>query len=145
MFLGKHHSTIDKQSRMHIPSTARNFFSGSVYITQGFERNLWVLSQNAFEEIYKKITALNLTDPLARKLLRIILGGAAILDIGANEEIVIPEHLRQFAQLESEVVIIGQGDYFEVWAPEIWTQQETDLQNADLNIDRFMTLNLFNN
>jgi MraZ protein len=145
MFLGKHYSTINNQSRIQIPLTAREAVSGSVFITQGFDRNLWVLSRNAFEEIYKKIVALNLTDPLARTLLRMILGGADASEISADGELVIPDHLRQFAQLETEAVIIGQGDYFEIWAPEFWRQQEINLQNVELNVDRFMTLNLSNN
>jgi MraZ protein len=145
MFLGKHYSTINNQSRMQIPAAAVKVVSGSVYITQGFDRNLWVLSQDAFEEIYKKITSLNLTDPLARTLLRMILGGAAASEIDESGELTIPDHLRQFAQLETEVIIIGQGDYFEVWAPEFWNQQEDNLQNVDLNTDRFMTLNLSSN
>jgi MraZ protein len=142
MFLGKYHSTIDHQNRLHIPSGISSAISGNVILTQGFDQNLWVLGQEAFEEVYRKITSLNLADPLARALMRMVLGGASSLDLGQTGEILIPDALRKFALLEDEAIIVGQGDYFEIWSPKVWDQQEAYLQDVSVSADRFAVLDL---
>ncbi len=55
-----------------------------MYITQGFDRNLQVLTAGAFQEIYRKVISLNIADPLARLLLRLILGTATELGMDNN-------------------------------------------------------------
>ena len=74
MFLGKHHCTFDTQSRLLLPSAVRGQLSGDLYITQGFDRNLLFLTTSAVEEIYERVKSLSIADPLARLLLRMILG-----------------------------------------------------------------------
>jgi len=56
--------------------------------------------------------------------------------------VVLPGPLREFANLAGEAVLIGLGDYFEVWAPALWSQQEANLQDAEANGMRFATLDL---
>jgi len=51
--------------------------------------------------------------------------------------ILIPQFLRQAAGLNGEAVVVGVGDYFEIWSPEHWTEQTARLQDADSNADLF--------
>jgi MraZ protein len=86
--------------------------------------------------------ALNLTDPTARLLRRIILGNAQqIVPDGAGRMLISP-NLREYADLKGEVVFVGQGDYFEIWSPELWQKQEELVQDAETNAQRFATLDL---
>ena len=140
LFLGKHASTLDKKGRFPAPSIFQGQLSRGAYIIQGFDRNLLVLTPNAFGEIYRKISAQNLADPLARLLLRMILGTAHELDLDKNGYITLPKELKKFARVGRDVLLVGQGDYFEVWQPDLWERQEVQIRDAATNSSRFATL-----
>lgn len=140
MFLGKFSRTLDPTSSFALPPTFAGLLSGGAYLTQGFDRNLQVLTNAAFHEIYRTVMSLNTTNPLARLLLRLVLGSAQELRVDANGQFTIPEELKQFANLQNDIFLIGQGEYFEIWAPELWGLQEAQLRDAETNASRFSAL-----
>lgn len=140
MLLGKFSRTLNKQNRIAVPPQFRAELAGGAYITQGFDRNLQVLSASAFKEIYARARALNVADPLARMLLRLILGNAHELETDEHDSLQIPDELRDYARLEQDVLLVGQGDYFEIWSPEFWASQEAELRDAETNARRFASL-----
>ena len=111
--------------------------SGGVYLTQGFDQNLLILTSETFQEIYQRISSLNITDPLARLLLRMFLGAASYIEVKDSETISIPQNLVDYASLRSKVVLVGQGEYLEIWSPSHWAEQEAQIQDAQANAGRF--------
>ena len=142
MFIGKYASMLDSNNRLSVPSAFSDKVLDGVYMTQGFDRNLLVLTTDAFEEIYRRVKSLNIADPLARLLLRMILSTADRVETDKDGFITIPVELIQFANLDKEVLFIGQGDYFELWSPGLWRKQEAQLNDADTNATRFSTLTI---
>ena len=142
LFIGQYHHSFDDGNRLTLPAHFRELLSGGGFITQGFDRNLWVLTAAAFQEVYQRVMKMNLADPLARLLLRMVLGNASHLEMDQSGRILIPQNLQQFANLNSEAVLVGQGDYFEVWAPALWQKQEAQLQDAEANVGRFAELDV---
>ncbi len=142
MFLGKYICTLDKQNRLLLPSLFRDQLSGEVYITQGFDRNLMFLTNSAFQDIYEGVRALNIANPLARLLFRMILGTAFESKANEKGQIEIPEGLQKFAALGGQVLLIGQGNYFEIWSPDLWQKQEEQLADAETNASRFSELTI---
>jgi MraZ protein len=110
-------------------------------MTQGFDQNVQVLTADAFRQLYQQAASLNTADPLARLMLRLFLGSAIELRAG-KPALAIPDNLRAYAGLEGNVLLIGQGDYFEIWSPEHWREQETQLQDVAANSSRFAALEL---
>ena len=142
MFLGQYIHSFDEKSRLTVPAKYRELLADGAFVVQGLDRNLMVLTPAAFEIIYQRIMALNLTDPSARLLRRIILGNASQLEVDKSGRILLPQNLREFAELKTEAVLVGQGDYFEIWTPALWKQQVTQVQDAEANAQRFATLDL---
>jgi len=142
MFLGQHHHSFDTDGRLAVPPSFRESLSGGAYITQGFDRDLLVLSVETFRAVVRRFSELNITDPLARLLLRMILGNASELEMDEGGRILIPSKLRDFAGLKDEAVLVGQGEYLEVWAPASWKEQELQLQDAQANAGRFASLEM---
>lgn len=99
-----------------------------------------MLTTDAFQEIYRRIVSLNIADPLARLLLRLVLGTAYELKADGDGQIAIPNDLKEFANLHEDILLIGQGDYFEIWAPDLWNKQEVQLRDAETNSSRFSIL-----
>ena len=142
MFLGQYHHSFDEKNRLTVPSRFREPIAGGAFVVQGLDPNLMVLTPEAFEIIYQRIMAMNLTDPVARLLRRIILGNASQLDVDSAGRILLPQNLREFAGLQGEAVLVGQGDYFEIWSPDRWQEQQVQVNDAETNAQRFAALDL---
>ena len=142
MFLGQFVHSFDDKNRLTVPAKFREPLAGGAFVIQGLDKNLMVLTVQAFETVYQRVMAMNLMDPAARALRRLILGNAAQLELDSAGRILIPQDLRELGSLENEAILVGQGDYFEVWAPANWKEQETQLQGAADNSQRFSTLDV---
>jgi MraZ protein len=125
-----------------LPANWRKMISGGVYLTQGFDQNLLVLTEGTFKGLYQQITSLNIADPLARLFSRMFLGKAVFLDLDKNGVFVIPSSLMDYANLNGELVLVGQGEYLEVWSPEQWDQQQGQINDAQANSQRFSTFTI---
>lgn len=142
MFLGKYSRTMDAKGRLALPALFQDDLRDGAFMTQGLDRNLQVLTTNAFQQVCRRMSSLNLTDPLARLLLRIFLGTAVEVPGVKLTTVQIPDALQQFANLQHDVVLVGQGDYFEIWATDLWNQQEAQLADAEANSARFSALTI---
>jgi MraZ protein len=142
MFLGQFQHSLDDKGRLTIPARFRELLEGGAFITHGFDRCLMVLTTAYFEQVYERINAMNLTDPSARLLRRMILANAYPVETDKVGRILVPQNLRQLINLESEAIVTGQGNYFEIWTPVLWNQQMTQFQDTDANNQRFAALDL---
>jgi MraZ protein len=142
MFLGQHELPLNNERQVAIPAAFHEMLAGGAYITRGFEQNLLIMNEKVFQEIYKRVVSLNLADPRARLLLRLILGNASRLEMDAAGHAVIPENLRSVTGLEKDITLVGMGDYIEVWSPANWNQQSAALLDIAANSARFAELDL---
>jgi len=142
MFLGRYHHNLDKKGRLTIPVRFREALQEGAYLVQGFDRNLMVLTPPVFERIYHRVNALSMTDPVARQLKRLIFSAASPVEVDGAGRILIPPYLREAVALNGEAVVVGVGDYFEIWPPQDWQQQMNLLQDAEANARRFAALDL---
>ncbi len=142
MFLGHTISQLKRSNHLSLPVHWRNMISGGIYITQGFDRNLLILTEETFQEIYRRITALNIADPLVRLLSRMIIGEASFLQMDEQGNISLPKGLMEYADLTRDIVVVGQGNYLEVWSPEQWRQQLSQINDAQANQQRFSALTI---
>ena len=137
MFFGKCTLPLSEKSQLTLPSNYRAAMSNTVYITQGFDRNLFLLPQPAFNAICSHVKETSISDPLARLLSRLFLGGAAEVAIDDLGQIELPSSLCEYAALGREIIIVGQGEYSEIWSPALWQKQMDSLNDFDANTHRF--------
>jgi MraZ protein len=142
MFLGQFQHTLDEKGRLMIPARYRELLAAGAFITQGFDRCLMVMTDAYFAQVYDRINAMNLADPTARLLRRLILSNAYPAEVDKVGRILVPGNLRQVIALNGEAIVAGQGDYFEVWNPVDWNAQMDQLQDIETNNQRFATLDL---
>jgi MraZ protein len=142
MFFGQYDHTIDEKGRLIIPARYREQLEAGAYITRGFDQNLIVLTASHFEQIYQRVNQMSITDLSARQLRRLMFSNADLLQFDKSGRILIPQFLRDTARLVTNVVVVGVGDYFEVWSAEEWAKQSEQLNDAETNAQRFSALNL---
>ena len=145
MFLGQFQHNLDDKGRLMIPARFRELLEGGAYITQGFDKCLMVMTEAYFKQVYERIEAMNLADPAARLLRRLILSNAYAVEVDKVGRILLPQNLRAFLQVDGDAIVAGQGEYFEVWTPAEWKTQMDNLQDVEANEQRFSTLDLSNN
>ena len=142
MFLGQFQHNLDEKGRLMIPARYRELLATGAFITQGFDKCLMVMTDAYFAQVYDRINSMNLADPTARLLRRLILSNAYPVEVDKVGRILVPGNLRQVIALNGEAIVAGQGDYFEVWNPADWNAQMDQLQDIETNNQRFATLDL---
>lgn len=142
MFFGQYDHTIDEKGRLIIPARYREQLEAGAYITNGFDQNLIVLTASHFETLYQRIIQMSITDLSARQLRRHMFANAALLQFDKTGRILIPQFLRNLAKLDTNVTVVGTGEFFEVWPAERWAKESEQLNDVETNAQRFSALNL---
>ena len=124
MFRGLHRLSLDNKGRLSIPAVYRQRLleasDGRMVLTVDRDRCLLLYPLNTWEDIERKLIQLSSTHKRARALKRLLLGHAEECCLDAGGRILLPEPLREFASLEKRVVLLGQGNKFEIWNDESW-------------------------
>lgn len=137
MFVGQYRHSMDAKGRLIIPARYRELLDGGGYITSGFDGNLLVFTRSEFETISQHIFQNSLTDSNARLLMRKFFSSSEMIGADKIGRILIPQHLRQAASLNGEVVIAGNGMHFEIWDAQRWEVHEAKMMDDESNIQRF--------
>lgn len=120
MLSGEYSHNLDAKGRVIMPSKLREELGENFYVTKGFEGCLAVYSQEEFEKLGAAIQALPGNMREARRLQRVIITGAHLCEADKQGRFVIPPTLREFASLEKELVIVGNGNHAEIWDNAKW-------------------------
>ena len=145
MFLGQYQHSLDAEGRLIVPSRFREELAEGGFVTRGFDRCLMVMTMSYFELVYQRINAMNLADPATRELRRLFFANAYSITPDKVGRINLATNLREFAKIENETIVAGQGEYFEIWHPALWEEEMTSLENAEANLEKFSALDLSGN
>ena len=118
--MGEYNHTIDAKGRLIIPSKYREALGNEFVVTKGLDGCLFVYDNAEWTAFEEKLKALPLTNKDARRFVRFFLAGAALAEVDKQGRILIPGTLREFAELEKEVVLVGVGSRVEIWSKERW-------------------------
>lgn len=130
MFRGITQLSLDVKGRIAIPAKYRGELvaqcSGRLVVTADPSRCLLIYPQPAWEPIERKLSALPSFNSKTRKLQRLLIGSASDTEMDNAGRILIPPPLRSFASLSREVVLVGQGEKFELWDEQQWNLEIED-------------------
>jgi MraZ protein len=142
MFLGQYQHSLDDKGRLTIPAAFRASLAEGAFISQGYDRNLMVMTTAYFQQVYAGVNAMSVTDATARLLRRMIFSTAYQVEVDKAGRVLVPQNLREFLGMDGEAMVVGQGEYFEVWTPGEWQRQTKSMQDVDTDPQRFQALNL---
>jgi len=113
-----------------MPSRYRDQLSeqsdGKLIVTVDRDHCLLLYPLPEWEEIERKLVRLPSLNKQARRMQRLLIGHATDCDLDNNGRILLPPPLREFAGLEKRIVLIGQGNKFEIWDEDSWTTKRDD-------------------
>ena len=128
MFRGSNSATLDGKGRMALPTRTRETLSGlsenKVVVTIDMrEPCLLLYPLSDWEGVQGKLESLSNINPQARLLQRLLIGHATDLQLDGAGRLLLPSMLRDFAQLEKKLVLVGQGNKIEIWSEQNWQQR----------------------
>lgn len=135
MFRGATNLSMDVKGRLAVPAKHRDALliqsAGNVVLTAHPHGCLLLYPQPAWEPIQAKMMALSSFDNQSSSLQRLLVGYAEDITVDAAGRLLISPTLREFAGLEKEVMLIGQGSHFEMWNMQAWHKQLKNLMSGD--------------
>lgn len=134
MFYNQYNHSLDPKGRVIVPVKYREELGSEFVITQGFDHSLYVFPMEAWEAFSAKIMSLSLANKNARKLIRHFISGAVDCQVDKQGRVLIPQHLREFADIVDEVTIAGAGNKLEITATDAWNDFREEL-DADAVAD----------
>lgn len=128
MFKGLTILNLDAKGRMAIPTKYRDGLhssaEGQLVVTLGInDPCLSIFTASEWEEIERKLVRLPSLDKKASRLKHLLLGHASEVDLDSHGRILLPPALRELVKLEKRVVLLGQGNKFEVWDETTWNER----------------------
>lgn len=120
MFLGTHEPRLDDKGRLVLPAKFRDGFSTDVVLTKGQDLSIvmWPLSE--FQLYAQKIREASRNDARVRSYLRVFFSSAFDEQIDKQGRITLPATLRDYAQLDRDVIVVGADTTVEIWDPKLW-------------------------
>ena len=118
MFMGEYNHTIDAKGRLIVPSKFRETLGDTFVVTRGLDGCLFVYDNEEWGIFEEKLKSLPITNKEARQFVRFFLAGAAEVEVDKQGRILVPNVLREFAELNKDVVLIGVASRIEIWSKE---------------------------
>lgn len=125
MFRGINAVNLDAKGRLAVPARYRQSLEtmaqGHLVVTIDTEDPCLLLYPlPVWEEIERRVQALPALNPAVRRVQRLLIGHATEVEIDGNGRILLPSELREYAQLDKKVTLIGLANKFELWSDSMW-------------------------
>ena len=126
MYRGVNNVTLDAKGRLSVPTRYRAQLLAScdaqmVMTVDHLERSLLLYPLPVWEDIERKLIKLPSLNKQSKRLQRLLIGHATECELDGQGRVLVAPPLRQFADLDKKVVMIGQGNKFEIWSEQSWT------------------------
>lgn len=132
MFMSEYNHTIDAKGRLIIPSKFREILGEEFVVSKGMDGCLFVYANDDWNAFEQKLTSLPLINKEARKFARFFLAGAAQVELDKQGRILLPASLREFAELDKDVVLVGVGSRIEIWNKDKYENMGEDMDMDDI-------------
>jgi MraZ protein len=131
MFQGATSLSLDAKGRMAIPARHRDALGkaadGRLVLTAHPHRCLLLYPAPDWEPIRAKILAAPSLEAQSAKLRRLLVGFAVDMEMDSAGRVLVTPELRDYARLEKDVWLVGQGSHFELWSDAGWKKEQEEI------------------
>ena len=132
MLIGEYEHSLDAKGRLIMPAKLREDIGEKFIITKGLDGCLFAFSLEEWKNFEQKLRALPISNKDARAFSRFFFAGAIDCEIDKQGRFLISSNLREFAELEKEVIIIGMDSRIEIWSKEKWQATDDDISADEI-------------
>ena len=126
MFYGEYLHSIDRKGRLILPAKFREVskanFIEKFFVTRGLDKCLFMFSEEEWRVQEAKFKAISFTKQQARTFNRLYFSGAVEVIADRQGRILLPQYLKDFAEIKKDVLIVGVSNRIEIWAKDKWQE-----------------------
>jgi MraZ protein len=132
MLIGQYTHSIDNKKRLSLPVKFRKILSDKVIMTRGLDSCVFLYTLGEWEKIAEKMASSSVGSRESRDMNRFFLSGAVEVDVDSSGRVLVPDYLKEFAKLDSKVVLAGLYSRIEIWDETQWEKKQKEVsKNAD--------------
>jgi MraZ protein len=129
MLIGEYTHTIDEKNRVSLPSKFRSLMGKKIVITPGLDQCLFAFAPKEWERIAGKLSEnSSMLSSDMRSFTRYMFGGASEVEVDNIGRVLVPDFLRERANLKTKVVLIGVQNRVEIWNEKSWTDYKKQVE-----------------
>lgn len=131
MFRGSSFHSIDDKGRIVIPARFREIIAVSGadrVMTTRLDKGLYAYTFEEWKKIETRIMSLAEKSDNMRRFRRVFIGGAFDCPFDKQGRMLIPPLLRQYAEIDKEIVLVGVLEHFEIWSRENWENENMNME-----------------
>ncbi|MBN1779263.1 MAG: division/cell wall cluster transcriptional repressor MraZ [Candidatus Buchananbacteria bacterium] len=134
MFIGEYQHTIDEKGRLAVPAKFRQRLSKGAVVTRGLDNCLFLYPKEEWVKLAAKLAALPISQANTRAFSRLMLAGAMDVEIDKQGRMLLPEYLRQYAEMQKKVIVAGLYTRLEIWDEDKWNKykESTEVKSGDI-------------
>jgi len=124
MFYGEYLHSIDRKGRLILPArfrdAAKTNFIDKFFLTRGLDKCLFMFSEEEWRQQENKFKSVSFTKQESRAFNRLYFSGAVEITPDKQGRILLPQYLKDFAEIKKDVVIVGVSNRVEIWSRDKW-------------------------
>ena len=132
MLIGEYEHSLDSKNRIIMPSKFRDDIGEKFIVTKGLDGCLFAYSISEWKNFEEKLRSLPLSNKDARAFSRFFFAGATDCILDKQGRFLIPSNLREFAELEKDLVIVGMNSRIEIWAKKKWKNVDEQISADEI-------------
>jgi MraZ protein len=111
---------LELKTGLHFPRNSERVLGDKLIVTLGYENSLIVVSEKGWKALLEGTEGKPFIQSETRETQRFLLGGASNVELDNKGRFIIPNYLRDFAKIKTDVVFLGLSRYVEIWDKERW-------------------------
>jgi len=132
MLIGEYEHSLDSKNRIIMPSKFRDDIGEKFIVTKGLDGCLFAYSISEWKNFEEKLRSLPLSNKDARAFSRFFFAGATDCILDKQGRFLIPSNLRDFAELEKDLIIVGMNSRIEIWAKSKWKSVDEQISADEI-------------
>jgi len=120
MFIGEYKHTVDDKGRIALPVKFRKDLYRGAVITKGLDNCLYVYTASEWKSMAVKLAALPISKANTRAFARLMLAGAMDVTLDKQGRVILPEYLREYANINKKIIVTGLYNHLEIWNDVAW-------------------------
>lgn len=121
MLLGEYKLKLQDKKRIAFPNKLRSVIGKKFVITRGYEECAVIMSPVQWEELIKNEISGPFVSDITRDTHRFLLASATEIELDAQGRFVLPDYICDYADIASDVVFLGLGNWVELWSKNKWS------------------------
>lgn len=144
MLIGEYQHSIDNKKRLAVPAKLRKEVGEKAVLTRGLNNCLAIYPMSEWQKLTEKLSQLPMGQGDSRGFSRIMFSGAVEVELDQLGRILVPDYLKNYADLKQKVIIAGVVNRLEIWDEERWNNYKAEMEkNTDMIAEKLGELGLY--